>query len=504
MIAQSLEKINPTPAATNGSGPDHDAKIKSLLEAARVPDEPEEAVEQQSLLDQLAALDLDTEELRAWALDRAGQLSQMPGADFGKFELAIKQKVGSEWMRLVLRKAVNDERKKSNSVTWTHYIEAARELGFTFRLNLVDDSLECSGERMSDVAEAELLSRLHEQGLTNVDVARRAFMTEAGFNRYHPVKDYLENLAWNGQDHIAKLCSYFTDSHEPIAYADNERRTVLHAFLYRWLVGAVGKVYDPTQNQNPMLIMDGDQGRGKSYFVKWLCSPLPHLHFEGAIRPDDKDYLVYLIGRWIWEVGELGATIRRSDREALKGFITLQDATVRPAWGRYALHKPAMASFIGTVNVEHGLLNDPTGHRRFRPVNVTSIDWAYAENVDPNQVWAQAYALYQKGETWRLTDEERQAHAEITALYEVEDIFEGHIRKWFDVDPATKDADMFEHTTDIIHVLRTYASVKGTDRGLSMEVATTLKKMGFTHENKQRRNQQQGYMGIKRRLDNAD
>lgn len=434
-----------------------------------------------TIMEALAQLPEETsvEEVRKWALNELDSVSELEPADFALFCEGLRGRgVTSMWIIRDLNKAINAVRRSnSQGVTWTDYVKAAQAMGHTFRLNELDDSLECDGEKMSDVTEASILSHLHAQGLRNTDVARRAFLTEAGMHSYHPVKQYLEGLEWDGKDHIAHLCTFFTDSHEPIHYADGTVRTALHAFHRRWFIGAVGKVYNPHRFQNPMLILDGEQGKGKSFYAKWLCSPLPHLHFEGAIRPDDKDYLGFLTRCWVWEVGELGATMRRADREALKGFVTQQEATYRPAFGRYALHKSALASFIGTVNLEGDLLNDPTGHRRFRPVNVTSLDWSYRSKVNIHQVWAQAYALYKQGETHHLSSEEALAHKYITGLYEAEDIYEGYMWKYFDVDPNNNE--LFTLTSDIIHALRTYTNVQGPDKSLAMHLAITLKRMGL-------------------------
>jgi predicted P-loop ATPase len=52
---------------------------------------------------------------------------------------------------------------------------------------------------------------------------------------------------------------------------------------------------------------------------------LPQLFYEGPINPDDKDSLIRLINNWIWEVAELDSTRKRSERSALKHFITDQN-----------------------------------------------------------------------------------------------------------------------------------------------------------------------------------
>ena len=455
------------------------------------------------LLAGLAAIGDDREDLTFYALDSVSQLAELDAGGFARFcAQLVTSGLHSEWIRRELRPAVNAAKKsENNGKTWTDYVQAAQTLGYSFRLNDLSDTVETNGERMTDVHDAVLLSKLHAQGLKNTDVARRAFTAAAAQNRYHPVKEYLAGLKWDGQDHIGKLAGYFTDTHDPITYADGTERRVIHAWLWRWLVGAVGKVYNPTECQNPVLTLDGLQGSGKSFFAKWLC-PLPRLHFEGAIRPDDKDYSGYVTTRWIWEVSELGATMRKADREALKAFITQQDATYRPAYGRHDLVKPALASFIGTVNFEGALLGDPTGHRRFWPVNLVGLDWNYSRDVDVNQVWAQAYALYRAGEPWALSTEERAAHAAIVEVYEVEDVLAGYVQECFTIEPGNEA--LYTHTTTIIETLRTYAGVKGgTDKGLAMQLSTALTRLGLSKMKRRdgEGNPRWGYIGIGKRTE---
>jgi predicted P-loop ATPase len=91
--------------------------------------------------------------------------------------------------------------------------------------------------------------------------------------------------------------------------------------MRRWLINYVGRVFD--QVQSPMLVLESPQRRGKSFFVRWLASALPEYFIEGPIIPDDRDCLFRLASGFLWECSELGATVRKSDVEALKSFITL-------------------------------------------------------------------------------------------------------------------------------------------------------------------------------------
>ena len=107
------------------------------------------------------------------------------------------------------------------------------------------------------------------------------------------------------------------------------------------------------------LVLLGAQGKGKSGLAEWLC-PVPRLFYEGPINPDDKDSLIRLINNWIWEVAELDSTTKRSERSALKHFISTKTVKVRVPYGQYDTEKPAAASMIGTINEDGtGFLHDP-------------------------------------------------------------------------------------------------------------------------------------------------
>jgi putative DNA primase/helicase len=246
--------------------------------------------------------------------------------------------------------------------------------------------------------------------------------------------------------------------------------------------------------QNPVLVLDGPQNLGKSSFARWIGSPLPELMIEGPIRPDDKDHQRFLASMWIWEISELGATTRRADREALKDFITKHEVTFRKPYDRHPVSKPALASFIGTINNENGFLTDPTGNRRFLTVRLKSIDWRYLDEIDINQLWAQAYALYKDGASWTLTPVEIAARDARNAEYMVEDPYEGWILKYYDADES--QTDWLTTTTEITDCLQSNG-VKGETRQVQMAVAASLKRMGLRqHANARPR----AWVGIQRRV----
>jgi predicted P-loop ATPase len=274
-----------------------------------------------------------------------------------------------------------------------------------------------------------------------------------------------------------------------------DKYDVFDTFLYRWLIGAVAKAY--TGAQNRMLIIDAAQGLGKSQFVRWLASPLPDLHVEGPINPDSKDDLIRLMQGWIWEVAEMGSTTRRADQDALKHFLTIQQVTVRAPYGRYDMVKPALASFIGTINRNGGVLNDPTGSRRFMTSHITAIDWSYNTRLDANQVWAQAYKLYLDGVAWDLTPGEAAFAAQINDDYEVEDPLIDLINTNFEIDPD--QVEWSRPTVDILETLHGEGWRLSSPRGEAVALAAAAGRLGLSSAviKTQAGKRVRGYRGIK-------
>lgn len=366
---------------------------------------------------------------------------------------------------------------KRRRITSADLVDFLTSAGYSFRLNLCDDSIEVNGERITDVIRAQMRCTLRDAGLAkHLAAAEDASTAHAATNAYHPVRAYLEGLQWSGDWHISRLADHFKDVNH-----------VIGPYLRKWLIGAIRRAY--TGDQNAVLVLDGQQGLGKSQFARWLC-PLPELFVDAAINPDDKDSSILAMRSWIWEVSELGATTRRTDIEALKAFLSRELFTVRPAYAHFEIVKPGLASFIGTVNNSAGIFSDPTGSRRYWATTITDLDWSYAQHVDVNQVWAEAFAAYRNGEPSTLTTEEAAEARAINETYAFADPVEDLLRKHFRMDAS--DRTHFTSTADILQTLQTNGM--GTNMiANSMRLSTTLKRLHFE---KGRDGDINGYWGV--------
>lgn len=375
-------------------------------------------------------------------------------------------------------------------ITSVDYLEALKSLGYAFRMNDCNNDIEVSGEMLNDPLESEIRTRMRDAGYKSMHAVEDAYIAEARKNLYHPVKEYLWGLRYNGCDTIGAVSQCF-----------NDKYGVFPTWFRKWLIGSVKKVCEDGE-QNPMLVLDGAQGIGKSTFARWLCSGISNkigkndLFHESPIRPDDKDDLIRLASIWIWEVAELGRTTRHSDQEALKHFLSTRSIKVRKAWGKRDTRKPAMASFLGTVNNESGLLADSTGSRRFLICHIIGKpDWAYID-MDANSLWAQAMEMYKNGETSDLSDVEKARSLAVNEEYEIDNPVLGMIEKYILIDPDNDE--WWESSIDILERL--------TERGLvgqrvhnSMALAVAMNKLGLVKSKREneRGRQVRGYAGVK-------
>lgn len=378
-----------------------------------------------------------------------------------EFSEYTEEETGRGWRKL---------RRRLNGYEWlvygsktNDYITAINAAGVDLKLNDMSDRIELAdGRPINDFQEAAIVNRLQDYGMANAGRMRDAMKEAALRNKYHPVREYLEGLTWDGGNHFDALMGKLTMS-SPSA-------TV---FWRKWLIGSIAKILDAQQNF--MLVLLGGQGKGKSRLTEWLC-PLPRLFYEGAINPDDKDSLIRLINNWIWEVAELDSTTKRSERSALKHFITTKMVKVRVPYGHYDTEKPAAASLIGTINEDGtGFLHDPTGNRRFAVVHLDDIDWSYT-GIDRNQLWAELYAAYRAGESWELTNHEREVQNKINAEHMMVSPLEELLLQHYEIDPS--QADKFSATMSILERLGNLG-LRGDQFKLKMELTAILTKFGL-------------------------
>jgi len=226
-------------------------------------------------------------------------------------------------------------------------------------------------------------------GLTGKQAIIDAFDGAVSQNTTHPVREYLSALRWDGTPRLDTVLIDY------LGAADNE---LTRAMTRKHLAAAVARVMQPSRKYDYVLTLIGPEGSGKSTLVrvmakdKWFNDSLTSI--EG------KEAMEQLRGKWLIEMGEL-TNYKRSTSEAYKAFISKQDDSFRPAYGRKTEVYPRQCVFFATTN-EDNFLKGNTGNRRFWVVKC-SEDLALKDiwkelPGEVDQIWAEAVVRWREGE----------------------------------------------------------------------------------------------------------
>jgi predicted P-loop ATPase len=266
-----------------------------------------------------------------------------------------------------------------------------------------------------DVRCAEWLQR-HEINVPPVVVGRSVVAVSRNI-RIHPVRDYLEALAWDGTPRLDTWA---------VAYLGAEDTPLHRSMASLWLVSAAARIMQPGCKADHMLILEGPQGIRKSTALKVLASD-PWFTDELADL-GSKDAAQQMRGVWIIEMAELDA-IGQADVSRIKAFLSRTTDRYRPPYERYVVTVPRQCVFAGTVNPDT-YLRDETGNRRFWPLRCGDIDLEGLRR-DRDQLWAEAVARYRAGAAWWIED--RALVAEASAAQEARyqgDAWDARIERW--------------------------------------------------------------------------
>lgn len=245
-------------------------------------------------------------------------------------------------------------------------------------------------------------------------------------NSFNPVKQFIASKPWDGVTRIQALC-------DTVRTSDNNTK-LRDQLIRRWLVSAVAAIFMPFGfESHGVLVFTGDQGQGKTKWIKRLVPPeLLDVVLVGAVLdPNNKDTVTNAISHWLVELGELDATFRKADIARLKSFVTNATDKVRRPYDRIESEYQRRTVFFASVNEDRYLVDD-TGNRRWWTVPVLGIN--YMHTIDMQQVWAEVFVLFGAGEQHWLTDDERVALNTLNAEHESVDPVEEMILSNFDFD----------------------------------------------------------------------
>ena len=261
----------------------------------------------------------------------------------------------------------------------------------------------------------------------NIECAMDIVVTN---HHYHPIRDYLNALEWDGQERIRYALHHFLG-------ADTSDLT--YECMKLFMLGAIHRVFNPGCKYENMLCLVGDQGVEKSSFFRFLA--LKDDWFSDDLKKmDDENVYRKMAGHWIIEMAEMLGTASAKSVEEIKAFLSRQKETYKTPYAKYARDRFRQCVFVGTSNKQRFLPLDRTGNRRFLPVQVDSskaevhvLDDEKASREYMNQLWAEAMVIYKSGEwSFKLPDKIEHQLDLLRLDFMAEDTTTGVIQAWLD------------------------------------------------------------------------
>ena len=238
------------------------------------------------------------------------------------------------------------------------------------------------------------------------DVVEMGAMKAAEARKFHPVRDYLDSLEWDGTPRLDTML---------IRHGGAMDSKWVKVATSKTMIAAVARARKPGCKVDTTLVLESaKQGEKKSWLMRVLAGEAYFSDNLGDVS--QKDAQLHLNGKWIVEIAELDA-LRKAENSRVKSFLSRQVDQYRPPYGRRDVYVPRSCIFVGTTNSSE-YLTDASGGRRFWPIEIPKRIDIEAICAERDQLWAEADARYRQGEPWHLDDDlEREAEIEQERRY---------------------------------------------------------------------------------------
>lgn len=287
----------------------------------------------------------------------------------------------------------------------------------------------------------------------------------AQMNGFHPVREYLASVTWDG---VPRLDDWLSDY---LGVARSEYT----ALVGRWfLMAMAARVHRPGIKFDYCLVLEGSQGLRKSTALRVLAGDW---FSDTELDLTNKDAMSSIRGKWLHEFAEMGS-LARAENTRQKSFLSRQVDEFRPTYARREIRCPRQLVFAGTTN-DWMWNKDATGGRRFWPVEVRGEIDTEGLAAARDQLLAEADHRFRAGERyWPLADEQRTLFDPQQLQRESEDGLFDMLHDWIE-HLAKPEFTMGEVLADALKL-----DAGRITRDVTTRVGTLLKKMGCGRKEK--------------------
>lgn len=342
-------------------------------------------------------------------------------------------------------------------------------LGHELSYNQFSDKLLIDGQPMEDhIVEHVYLQIDTEHGfLPPWEFFKQVIRHGAWLNGFHPVKNYLDSLTWDGVPRIDEWL---------ITTAKAEDSPYVRAVSSIMLIAAVRRIRQPGCKYDEMVVWESSkQGFGKSSAAQALCPNPAWFSDDLALNLRSQQVIEATLGKWIVEASDLAGK-RKTEIEQLKAMLSRQvDGPARMAYAHFAVERPRHFIIIGTTNSQ-AYLTDPSGARRFWPITVQPFNVAWIKQ-HRDQLWAEACHREAAGESIRLHESLWPAAGEIQEKRREIDPWESAIYTCLVSIAPNSDGKRRVVTTALWDALG--VSVERRDRAGALRITDIMQRFGF-------------------------
>lgn len=272
-------------------------------------------------------------------------------------------------------------------------LENAPEFKGRIRFNEFSGQVALDGQDLEDVGPVKIKALL-EKGWIKEKVSTgdivEALSVVAHRSPFHPVREWLESLTWDGTPRVESFC------HDHLGKPDDAYHQAVARALF---VSSVLRICKPGCKVDTTTILQGSQGQGKTGLWSVLYSPW---YAEVTDNLNSKDFFIGLSGVWCADFGELDQ-FSKAETTRIKQILTSQSDHYRGLWKGYHKKHPRQCIFVGGTNSDTWQ-TDPTGGRRFLPIKIDrQIDIEAVASVR-DQLWAEAVFIVKAdpGKWWDI------------------------------------------------------------------------------------------------------
>ena len=304
--------------------------------------------------------------------------------------------------------------------------------------NSITDQLESEGLPITEKQENDLWLEL-KTVFPKMDFTTIKYICgSSAIPSYHPIHEFFKTH----QDRkpsgaIKEFCSCIES---PTGFSGTDFRPhYVEYFFTKWLVGMVACAFG---NVSALLIvLIGGQNVGKTELWRRLLPRELTQYFAqksfSAIKSETgkRDLEIAMSQYWIISFDEMGSGATHQEMNSIKSLLSADTFKTRAAYGRRDKAYKRLAAFGATTNYTQ-ILSDTTGNRRFIPIEITNIDKARKDAIDPVDILMEAYHLYKAGFDYRLSSEDIKALNDLTEEFQEPSVEHEMVAANFSAEPA--------------------------------------------------------------------